>query len=212
MSLLSALFDGDEQSTRERLETLEDEANDRLDTRVDTDAAPVTVEEFGVTASAVVNEGPDDEPVVVPVVRFAMPESREQLDRDAAWTVVPETLRVLHETYDDAVFVRHYDVQFAYDGDELFEAREVDRIAVAPDTVQRLVAESGFDGDDLRGYVEREDDIDDEIAPVAWGDAADYGADNSAVVVSTAAVGASAAACGGAAGAGAGACGAAGGT
>lgn len=86
----------------------------------------------------------------------------------------------------------------------------MDRIAVTPDTVDRLTTETGLDESALREHVEREDDIDDEIAPVAWRDAVDYGESNSAVVVTGAAVGASAAACGGASAAG-GACGAAGG-
>jgi hypothetical protein len=210
MSLLEDLFGGSEESTREKLNDLQESADDLLSERVETDAAPIRIEEFGVTAAAVVNEGPNDEPVVVPIVRFALPESRETLDRAAAWSVVPETLRVLHETFAGDVFVRHYDVQFAYDGDGLFEAREVDRVAVTPDTVDRLHTETDFDGTALREYVEREDDVDDEIAPVAWRDAMDYGRSNSAVVVSAAGVGASAAACGGAAASG-GACGAAGG-
>jgi hypothetical protein len=210
MSLLAELFGGGEQSTRERLEALQETADETLHDRLSENPTRLSVEEYGVTGAAVVNEGPDGEPVVVPIVRFSLPESREELDRAAAWSVVPETLRVLQETFGDAVFVRHYDVQFAYDGDELFEAREVDRIAVGPDTVERLTTETAFDGSALRDHVEREDDVDDEIAPVAWRDAVDYGQSNSAVVVTGAAVGASAAACGGAAAAG-GACGAAGG-
>jgi hypothetical protein len=210
MSLLEDLFGGGGTSTRERLENLQSTADDTLSERMTDDPTPVTVEEFGVTGAAVVNEGPEGEPVVVPIARFSFPESRQSLDRDAAWSVVPETLRVLHETFAPEVFVRHYDVQFAYDGDGLFEAREVDRVAVTPDTVERLTSEREFDGVALREFVEREDDIDDEIAPVAWRDAMDYGQSNSAVVVTGAAVSGSAAACGGAAAAG-GACGAAGG-
>ena len=209
MSLLESLFDGSEESTRERLERTQETADDRLDDRLDPARASIEVEEFSVTSAAVVNEGPDGEPVVVPIARFSLPESREQLDTAAAWDVVPETLRVLHEAFADE-FVRHFDVQFAYDGDELFEAREVDRIAVTPETVERLDTETGFDATALREYVEREDDIDDEIAPVAWRDAKDYSKSSDAVMVTGAAVGASAAACGGAT-ASAGACGAAGG-
>ncbi len=210
MSLLAELFGGGEQSTRDQLEGLQEIADDTPQDRLPDDPTRLSVKEYGVTGAAVVNEGPDGEPVVVPIVRFSLPESREGLDREAAWSVVPETLRVLHATFDSEVFVRHYDVQFAYDGDELFEAREVDRIAVTPDTVDRLTTETGLDESALREHVEREDDIDDEIAPVAWRDAVDYGESNSAVVVTGAAVGASAAACGGASAAG-GACGAAGG-
>ena len=211
MSLLSELFGGGEQSTRDRLERLQETADETLHDRLPDDPTRLSVEAYGVTGAAVVNEGPDGEPVVVPIVRFSLPESRGELDRRAAWAVVPETLRVLQETFDDGVFVRHYDVQFVYDGDELFEAREMDRIAVGPETVERLATETGFDESALRDHVERGDDIDDEIAPVAWRDAVDYGQSSSAVVVTGAAVGASAAACGGAATTG-GACGAAGGT
>ena len=210
MSLLAELFGGGEQSTRDRLEELQGIADDTLQDRLPDDPTRLSVEEYGVTGAAVVNEGPDGEPVVVPIVRLSLPESRAGFDRGAAWSVSPETLRVLHATFDCEVFVRHYAVQFAYDGDVLFEAREVDRIAVTPDTVDRLTTETGLDESALREHVEREDDIDDEIAPVAWRDAVDYGESNSAVVVTGAAVGASAAACGGASAAG-GACGAAGG-
>ncbi len=209
MSLLEALFDGSEESTRERLERHQETADDRLTNRIGSASAALSVEEAGVPSAAVVNEGPDGEPVVVPIARISLPESRERLDRNAAWTLVPDALRVLHEAFADE-FVRHYDVQFAYDGDGLFEAREVDRIAVTPETVERLTSEPSFGQDALRAYVEREDDIDDEIAPVAWRDAKDYSRSSDAVVVTGAAVGASAAACGGAV-ASAGACGTAGG-
>ena len=205
MGLIADLFGGDGESTRERIESMQERADEALSDRV---SGPLSPEELGVSGVAVVNEGPDGEPVVVPIARVSLAESRETLDRDAAWPYVPEVLRVLHEAFGD-VFVRHYDVQFAYDGDGLFEAREVDRVAVRPETVERL-REPSFGGDDLRAYVEREDDIDDQIAPVAWRDAMDYGRSSDAAVVTAASVGASAAACAGAS-ASAGACGAGGG-
>lgn len=209
MSLLAELFEGGGESTRDRLERAQERADDRLGERLD-QSAPIAVEAVGVPSAAVVNEGPDGQPVVVPIARTSLPESRQTLDTETAWRLVPDAVRVLHEAFTDE-FVRHYDVQFAYDGDGLFEAREVDRVAVTPATVERLVSDPEFDRAALREHVEREDDIDDEIAPVAWRDAKDYSRSSDAVVVTGAAVGASAAACGGAV-AGAGACGAAGST
>ncbi|WP_198667889.1 hypothetical protein [Saliphagus sp. LR7] len=74
------------------------------------------VEDCGVTGVAVVNEGPDGEPVVVPIVRFSLGEDVETPDMDLVWELVGTAI--------DAV--------------------------------------------------EAADDIDDEIAPVAWGECTDY--------------------------------------
>ena len=55
--------------------------------------------------------------------------------------------------------------------------------------------DAGFTLNNLRDAVEQADDIDDEIAPVAWGEAKDYSRTNNAAVVTG---GAAAAAGGGA--------------
>jgi len=105
------------------------------------------------------------------------------------------------------VFVRHYDVQFTFDGDELFEAEECRRVAVSTDLADRFVSDAGFGVADLRDEIERRHDIDDEIAPVAWGECKDYSQNSGmAVVAASSAASASAASCAGA-GAGAAGCG-----
>jgi len=73
--------------------------------------------------------------------------------------------------------------------------------------VDRFATDSGFRLQDLQDAVEEADDVDDQIAPVAWGGAKDYSrTDNAAVVTGAAGASAAAASC-----AGAGAAGAAGG-
>nr|WP_224830168.1 hypothetical protein [Saliphagus infecundisoli] len=69
-----------------------------------------------MTGVAVVNEGPDGEPVVVPIVRFSLGEDVETPDMDLVWELVGTAIDAVQEPFDD-VFVRHYDVQFTFDGD-----------------------------------------------------------------------------------------------
>lgn len=196
MSLLERLLGDDETDEQVDLESRQETAEEALKRRVDPDA--MAIEDCAVAGVAVVNEGPDGEPIVVPIARFSLGESVENPDVDLVWRLVPEALRALHEGFgDDGVFVRHYDVQFTFDGDELFEAEECRRVAAPPEYAERLASESGFDGRALRELIEREDDIDDEIAPVAWGEAEDYSNRNNAAIVtagSAAAIGASASA------------------
>ncbi len=111
----------------------------------------------------------------------------------------------------DGVFVRHYDVQFTFDGDGLFEAEECRRIAVTPELADRLVAETGFDAAAFKSAMLEADDIDDHIAPVAWGECVDYSSNDDAAVVTGAAAAAAGASAAGASCAGAGAAGGAGG-
>jgi hypothetical protein len=166
-----------------------------------------------VTGVAVVNEGPDDEPVVVPIARFSLGEDVENPDRDLVWELVGEAADALQAPFDD-VFVRHYDIQFTFDGDELFEAEECRRVALTDALVDRYVTDAGFSLSALREAVVDAHDIDDELAPVAWGECKDYSqTDNAAIVVggTAAAAGASAGAAscagtGAASGAGGGAC------
>jgi hypothetical protein len=196
MSLLERLLGETTPEEQIDLESRQETAEDALRERVDPETGPV--EDSAVTGVAVVNEGPDEEPIVVPIARFSLGESVEDPDMDVVWRLVPEALRALDEGFgDEGVFVRHYDVQFTFDGDGLLEAEECRRVAVPPAFVERLVSEPGFDGPALRDLVEREDDLDDEVAPVAWGNCEDYVDRNGAAVVtagSTAAMGASASA------------------
>jgi hypothetical protein len=114
----------------------------------------------------------------------------------------------------DDVFVRHYDVQFTFDGDGLFEAAECRRVLLTDELVDRYATDPGFSVGDLRDAVFEAHDVDDAIAPVAWGECRDYSrTDDAALVVAgmPAAVGASAGAAscagaGAAAGGGGGVC------
>jgi hypothetical protein len=207
-SLLDRLLgDGTEDEQRD-LEDRQEEADEALRERVD--AVGHDIEDCGVTGVAVVNEGPDGEPVVVPIARFSLGEDVESPDRDRAWDLAGVALDVLGEAF-DGVFVRHFDVQFTFDGDGLFEAAECRRIAVTSDLVEEHPPSDGVDT--LREAVTAADDIDDEIAPVAWGECTDYSNRTNAAVVTggvaaAAGASASAASCAGAAagGAGGGAC------
>ncbi|WP_132058717.1 hypothetical protein [Halorussus amylolyticus] len=201
MSLIARLLGGDDDEAKDRIETAQDAADDALDASVNPDTHGL--EEFGITGVAVVNEGPDGEPVTVPIARFSLGKDVDELDRDSVWPLVAAGVEAMFDAFDrEGVFVRHYDVQFAFGGKGLFEAEECRRVAIHPELAERFVADREFDADRLREVVEREDDIDDVVAPVAWGECEDYSAASNAAVVTTAAVGASAASCGGAGGAG----------
>jgi hypothetical protein len=209
-SLLERLLGNDTPDEQVDLEARQSDANDALQDRVDADT--YGIDECGVTGVAVVNEGPDGEPIIVPIARFSLGEDVENPDMDLIWRLVPEALRVLQNNFSEA-FVRHYDVQFTFDGDELFEAEECRRVAAPPADAEQLITDPAFDGAALRERLLAEHDIDDDIAPVAWGECKDYtNTSNAAVVTGGAAAAAaasgSAAACASAAGgaAGGGAC------
>jgi hypothetical protein len=156
----------------------------------------------------VVNEGPDEEPVVVPIARFSLGEDVESPEADRVWELAAQAIPVLYDAF-EGVFVRHYDVQFTFDGDGLFEAEECRRIATTPELAERLVEENGFGPADFRTLMLDEHDIDDDVAPVAWGECKDYSdRQNAAIVTAGAAASAGAASCAGAgaAGGGGGAC------
>jgi len=208
-SLLKRLLGDDTPDEQVDLEARQSDANDALQDRVDADT--YGIDECAVTGVAVVNEGPDGEPIIVPIARFSLGEDIEDPDMDLIWELVPVALQVLQDNFSD-VFVRHYDVQFTFDGDELFEAEECRRVATLPAYVDQLVTDSAFDGAVLRERLLAEHDIDDDIAPVAWGECKNYTNTNNAAVVTggaaaAAAASGSAASCAGAAGgAGGGAC------
>jgi hypothetical protein len=206
MSLIERLLgDGDEE--QDRIEDARESADDALRNHVNLDA--YGAEDAAVTGVAVVNEGPDEEPVTVPIVRFSLGEDVEDPDYDTVWRLVGEALHALEPGFDE-VFVRHFDVQFTFDGDELFEAEECRRVAVTTDLADRFVSDPGFGVDALREAMMDGHDIDDEVAPVAWGECKDYSQNSGmAVVAANPAVGASAASCAGA-GSGAAGCGGAG--
>lgn len=210
-SLLERLLGNDTPDEQVDLESRQNDADEALSDAVE--RSNYAVEDYGVTGVAVVNEGPDGEPVVVPIARFSLGEDVENPDMDLVWKLVGEAADSMQVPFDD-VFVRHYDVQFTFDGDELFEAEECRRIALTDQLVDQYATDAGFGIADLRDAVEAADDIDDEIAPVVWGECKDYSqTDNAAIVVAgtaaAASASASAASCAGAGaagGAGGGAC------
>ncbi|MFC7142184.1 hypothetical protein ACFQMA_20395 [Halosimplex aquaticum] len=207
-SLLERLLgDGDTEEGVD-LQRREDDAHEALRNRI----TPETygIDDCAVTGVAVVNEGPDEEPITVPIARFSLGEDVESPDYDLVWELATEAIRAMVPAFDD-VFVRHYDVQFTFDGDELFEAEECRRIAVTPALADRLVTETGFDAAAFKSAMLEADDIDDHIAPVAWGECVDYSRNNDAAVVTGAAAAAAGASAAGASCAGAGAAGGAGG-
>jgi hypothetical protein len=204
-SLLERLLGDGQSDERVDLESRQADADDTLHDVVD--RAGYDVEDCGVTGVAVVNEGPDGEPVVVPIARFSLGEDVEDPDKDLVWDLVAEAAAALQAPFDD-VFVRHYDVQFTFDGDGLFEAAECRRVLLTDALVDEFGADPGTGAAALREAVAAADDIDDEVAPVAWGECEDYSrADGTAMVFAgtsaAAAASASAASC---AGAGGGAC------
>ena len=169
-------------------ERREGEANEVLRSAVDQE--DYEIDDCGVTGVAVVNEGPNGEPVTAPIARFSLGEAVEEPDMDLVAQLVGEAADALYDPFAD-VFCRHYDVQFVFDGDELFEAEECRRVALTGELVERYATENGFGAVELRGAVEAADDIDDAIAPVAWGECRDYSrTENGAVVPSTMAAGA----------------------
>jgi hypothetical protein len=210
-SLLDRLLGNETLDEQVDLESCQNDADEVLRTAID--HAGYAVEDCGVTGVAVVNEGPDGKPVVVPIARFSLGEDAEDPDHDFVWELVGEAVDALQAPFDD-VFIRHYDIQFTFDGDELFEAEECRRVALTDALVDRYETDTGFSLADLREAVFDAHDIDDEIAPVVWGECKDYSqTDNAAIVVdgTAAAAGASAGAAscagaGAAGGAGGGAC------
>jgi len=203
-SLIERLLGDGDSDEGVDLERREDDAHEALQNRI----TPETygIDDCAVTGVAVVNEGPEEEPITVPIARFSLGEDVESPDYDLVWELASEAIRATEPAF-DGVFVRHYDVQFTFDGDGLFEAEECRRIAVTPDLADRLVTETGWGVGEFKSAMLSADDIDDQVAPVAWGECVDYSRSGDAAVVtgSAAAVaGASAAgaSCAGAGGAG----------
>jgi hypothetical protein len=210
-SLLERLLGDDTPNEQIDLESRQHDADETLRDAVD--RGGYAVEDCGVTGVAVVNEGPDEEPVVVPIARFSLGEDIKTPDMDLVWELVGEAASAVQGPFDDA-FVRHYDIQFTFDGDELFEAEECRRVLLTDELVDRFATDAGFSLADLREAVFETDDIDDAIAPVAWGECQDYSRTDDAAMVmggtaAAAAASAGAASCAGAgaaAGGGGGAC------
>jgi hypothetical protein len=202
MSLLDRLLGDDEPDEQVDLHGRREEADEALQRQVDAEAHGI--EDCAVTGVAVVNEGPDEEPIVVPIARFSLGEDVESPERDLVWELAAAAVPVLSDAF-DGVFVRHYDVQFTFDGDGLFEAETCRRIAATPEVAERVATETGFGVADFRTLMLDEHDIDDDVAPVAWGECKNYSdRQNGAVVAASVAGSASAASCAGAASAGGG--------
>jgi hypothetical protein len=193
-SLIERLLGDDSTEEGVDIEAREDDAHERLRNRITPKS--YGIDDCAVTGVAVVNEGPEEEPVVVPIARFSLGEDVESPDHDLVWDLASEAIRAMEPAFED-VFVRHYDVQFTFDGDGLFEAESCRRMAVTPELADRLVSEPGWGTGEFRETMLDAHDIDDAIAPVAWGECVDYSRhDNTAVVTGAAATAAGASAAG----------------
>ncbi|WP_438267086.1 hypothetical protein [Haladaptatus salinisoli] len=82
---------------------------------------------------------PDGEPIVVPIARFSLREDVENPDQNLVWDLVGEAALAMQVPFDD-VFVRHYDIQFTFDGDKLFEAEECRRVLLTDELVDDVLA------------------------------------------------------------------------
>lgn len=201
-SLLTRLLGDDTPDEQVDLESRQRDADEALQDAVD--RGEYAIDECGVTGVAVVNEGPDEEPIVVPIARFSLGEDVENPDMDFVWDLVADAASVLRSPFED-VFVRHYDIQFTFDGDELFEAENCRRVLLTESLVNNYTTGTSSSAAALRSAVDAADDIDDEIAPVAWGECKDYShTDDAAMIVAgsvaAASASASAASCAGAGG------------
>ncbi|MFB6151570.1 MAG: hypothetical protein ABEJ40_07175 [Haloarculaceae archaeon] len=153
------------------LDAVEREASENLDALVSPES--YGIDDCDVTGVHRVNEGPDGEPVVVPVARFSLGKERESPDYDVVWRLAYEGVRAMYPAVEE-VFVRHYDVQFAFGGSGLFDSASCRRVAVSRGIADRVVREAGWRVEDFKAAMLEAHDVDDEVAPVAWGECEDY--------------------------------------
>ena len=92
-SLLERLLVSDTPDEQVDLESRQQNADETLRTAVEQQG--YAVEDCSVTGVAVVNEGPDGEPVVVPIARFSLGEDVETPDKDLVWELVGEAASAL---------------------------------------------------------------------------------------------------------------------
>jgi len=79
---------------------------------------------------------------------------------------------VLYPAFED-LYVRHYNLQFTFGGG-LVRSESCRRMAVSQRIADRVVTEAGWRVDDFQRAMLEGHDIDDEVAPVAWGQCVDY--------------------------------------
>jgi len=135
--------------------------------RVDRDADAIA--EIELDGVHTVNTHRDGEPIHAPVIE--VDTGAEPPDLDVAYRVAAAIVRALRPAVVDE-HVRQYDVTFVF-GETSWTGpfeRETKRIAVTPELLERLDREPDFDAVDLRAAIEEEDDGDDEIPPVGWGE------------------------------------------
>jgi hypothetical protein len=162
-------FLGDNAGTVD-LDAREREASENLRALVSPE--PYGIENCEVTDVHAVNEGPEGEPVVVPVARFAMGSDRDEPDLDVVWDLAHEAVRALYPAFEGA-FVRHYDAAFTFGGG-LVRSESCRRVAVSREIAERVVTEPGFGVAEFRAAMLEGHTIDDEVAPVAWGERKSY--------------------------------------
>jgi hypothetical protein len=153
------------------LDAREAEASENLRALVSPE--PYGIDDCDVTDVLEVNEGPEGEPIVVPVTRYSLGRAKESPDLDLVWDLAYDAVRAMYPALED-VFVRHYDVQFAFGGGGLFDSESCRRMAVTREIATRAVTEAGWHVSDFEDAMLDGHDIDDVIAPVAWGECEDY--------------------------------------
>lgn len=153
------------------LATRREEARENLRALVSPE--PYGIDGCDVTDVAVVNHGPEGEPVVVPVARFSLGDESESPDFDVVWDLAYEAVRAMYPAF-EGVFVRHYDVEFTFGGGGLFDGASCRRMSVSRAIADRLVRETGWRLPEFERAMLEGHTIDDEVAPVAWGQCRDY--------------------------------------
>ncbi len=134
-----------------------------------------------------VNTHSDGEPIVVPIVELTL-DMDDEPDRAAGYRIAAGVLEAVHPEYSDS-HVRNYDVHLVYGDGSWVSQPDKRRIAITPALVERLSREPDFDAHDLRREVETQDDGDDEIPPVAWGEPLDYWHEETSAATTTGATG-----------------------
>lgn len=134
--------------------------------------ADLVAEPPSVYKTPEVNTHRDGDPIVVPIVEVTL-DTDDEPDRATGYRIAVGVLETVHPEYSDS-HVRNYDIHLVYGDDSWVSQPEKRRIAVTPALTERLSREPDFDAHDLRREVEAQDNGDDEIPPVAWGEPLDY--------------------------------------
>ncbi|QLD89153.1 hypothetical protein HWV07_08955 [Natronomonas salina] len=179
-SFRNRLFGDDTSDKNIDLEVRQQKADETLRAAIELNG--FTVVDCGVTDTVVVNESRDGEKIVVPITQFSLGSDIETPDTDLVWDFVGEAATALQDPFHD-VFVRHYDIQFSFGGEGFFNKKTCRRVLLTKPLVDKYTTDPDFSLAQLRNAVDVLDTIDDEIAPVAWGECYDYRKINNGAVI-----------------------------